>query len=233
MADVDTGDGGQWGGRGYVRFLGVGGLILVGVVLPLAYVALMLTQDDPTIFLRASVTALALVFAASLAGHVGRHRRLRRRVVSGTAAAVLLVALLFLDHSKVGAYTDISLTDPARGFSHPELIAFLRSDPDLFRIDARTDIDDLWQPDTAALYGLDDVWGIANPLLLRQWDRLWEATAAARPRYDMLNVKYVLVRETARRCPRASLRWLSTRRATWPSIATRILPCRGRGWCAM
>lgn len=188
---------GSGAGRGYVRLLGLGGLILGGVVVPLMYVALMLTQDDPTMFLRASVTALALVFAAVFwAATWGVIAALRAGWISGTAAGVLFVALLFFDYSSAGAYTDISSTDPARGFAHPELIEFLRSDPDLFRIDARTDIDDLWQPDTAALYGLYDVWGIANPLLLRHWDRLWEATGGRHTaRYDMLNVKYVLVRD--------------------------------------
>ncbi len=65
-----------------------------------------------------------------------------------------------------------------------------------FRIDARTDIDDLWQPDTAALVGLRDVWGIVNPLLLTHWDRLWESTGGRHTRlYDMLNAGYVLVRD--------------------------------------
>ena len=35
---------------------------------------------------------------------------------------------------------------------------------------------DLWQPDAAALHGLQDVWGVANPLMLTQWTTLWEAT---------------------------------------------------------
>ncbi|MEZ4557776.1 MAG: hypothetical protein R2854_15250 [Caldilineaceae bacterium] len=52
-------------GRGYVRFLGVGGLILAGVVLPPGLRRPHADQDDPTIFHNASVTALALVFARS------------------------------------------------------------------------------------------------------------------------------------------------------------------------
>ncbi len=70
------------------------------------------------------------------------------------------------------------------------------SSPNPFRIDARTDIDDLWQPDTAALAGLRDVWGIVNPLLLTHWDKLWESTGGRQTRlYDMLNAGYVLVRD--------------------------------------
>ncbi len=106
-----------------------------------------------------------------------------------------MIAVLFLDYSSAGAYTDISPTDPARGYEHPEIVAYLRDDPDVFRIDTRTEIADLWQPDSAALHQLDDVWGVANPLLLQHWSDLWEATGGRQTRrYDMLNVKYVLVR---------------------------------------
>ena len=71
--------------------------------------------------------------------------------------------------------------------------------PPGFEVQARTDIADLWQPDTAALHGLNDVWGVANPLLLSHWSALWEATGGRGTRlYDMLNAKYVLARpETA------------------------------------
>jgi adenylate cyclase len=41
-----------------------GGWVLAGVVLPLSYLALLLTQESETIFLRASVAALALTLAA-------------------------------------------------------------------------------------------------------------------------------------------------------------------------
>ncbi len=68
--------------------------------------------------------------------------------------------------------------------------------PTHFRIDSDTDIAGLWQPDTAALYGLEDVAGIANPLSLRQWQQFMHATGGRATRlYDLLNVKYVLVRD--------------------------------------
>lgn len=110
--------------------------------------------------------------------------------------AGLMIGLLFFDLAATGAYTDISEADPMAGYHHPELVDFLHSDPDLFRIDARTGIDGLWQPDSAALHGLQDVWGVANPLVLRHWEALWEATGGRdSQRYDMLNAKYVLVRD--------------------------------------
>ena len=78
----------------------------------------------------------------------------------------LILALLFLDLSTTSAYTDISPANPTVGYQHPEIISFLKNDPDYFRIDTRTDIAALWQPDTAALVGLQDVGGIVNPLAL-------------------------------------------------------------------
>lgn len=174
-----------------------GALVLLGFVLPLAYLALLLTQESETAFLRASVAALALVLAAFfwlgswaiLGLHWGGW--LQRR-----GLAVALTALLFFDLSATGAYTDISPSDPTQGFQHPELVAFLRNTSGPMRIDTLTDIQALWQPDTAALVGLQDVGGIANPLMLEGWRALW-ATLGGRQTalYDMLNIHYVIVKD--------------------------------------
>lgn len=171
-----------------------GALILLGFILPLAYLALLLTQENEMAFLRASVAALALTLVAFfwlgslaiLALYWGGW--LQRR-----GLAVALAALLFFDLSATGAYTDISPSDPTQGFHHPELVAFLRKESGPMRIDTLTDIQALWQPDTAALVGLQDVGGIANPLLLESWRTLW-ATLGGRQTalYDMLNIHYVI-----------------------------------------
>lgn len=167
------------------------------IILPLAYLTLFLTQENESAFLRASVALLALVFVALwwlatwlvVAGQ-------QAGWWSGVTAATLLTILLFLDLSSAGAYTDISSVDPTTGFQQDAIAEFLHGDGDRFRIDTRTDIQDLWQPDTAALYGLEDVGGIVNPLSLRQWREQWEATGGRGTRaYDMLNVKYVVVRD--------------------------------------
>jgi hypothetical protein len=175
------------------------GLILTGVFTPLLYLALLLTQQEPTAFLRASLAALAVTLAAGywLAGWA----LLRARQAGWLGAnvfVVLLLLLLFLDLSSTSAYTDISPTDPTRGYQHPEMINFLKNDPDLFRIDSNTGIEGLWQPNSAALHGLQDVQGVANPLVLRHWQALNEATGGRHSRlYDLLNVKYVVVQDGA------------------------------------
>lgn len=185
------------GGRGWLAALHKGGWALAGVVLPLIYLALLLTQENETIFLRASVAALALTLTAIFWGSTWALTAGYRAGWWGAPVlSTLMVALLYFDLAATGAYTDISSTDPTQGFVHPEIVAFLRQDPDQFRIDTRTDIDGLWQPDTAALVGLEDVGGIANPLALTHWQAQWQATGGRHTRvYDLLNVKYVIVRD--------------------------------------
>jgi hypothetical protein len=181
----------------FPALLKTGSLILLGVVLPLLYVTLLLTQQDPTAFLRTSVATLAITLATGcwLATWLLLHAY-RAGWFTGSAFGVLAVILLYFDLSAASAYTDISPADPTRGYRHPEIVDFLKSDPAKFRIDTRTDIADLWQPNTAALHGLEDVGGVSNPLVLRHWIELGEATGGRHSRlYDMLNVKYVVVRD--------------------------------------
>lgn len=184
---------------GLARFLRYGALLLLGVAAPLAYFALFVTQADATAFLRASLAALALVLAAAF--WLATWALLTARRAGWLSPALLgigLCALLYFELAATGAYVDISEQDPTTGFSHPAIIDYLRGDPELFRIDSDTDIAGLWQPDTAALYGLQDIAGIANPLALRSVQEYRAATGGrASSRYDLLNIKYVLVREGA------------------------------------
>lgn len=177
--------------------LKAGGLLLAGVFAPLLYVALLLTQQQPDAFLRASVAALAVTLAAGcwLATWALVAAR-RARWLGGGLAAALLIAVLYFDLAAAGAYTDISSTDPTRGYQHPELVSFLRAEGAGYRIDANTGIDDLWQPDAAALHGLEDIGGIANPLALAHWQALLAATGGRHTRlYDMLNAGYLVARD--------------------------------------
>lgn len=174
-----------------------GGAMLVGLGTLISYMLLFVTQADSAAFLRTSLALLALVIAFVswlVAWGLIAARQYQR--LTFAAFSSLMIALLYIELAAAGAYTDISETDPTQGFQHAEAIAFLRSDPDLFRIDTRTDLEGIWQPDTAALAGLQDVGGISNPLALRSYDSFWEATGGRATRqYDLLNVKYVLVKE--------------------------------------
>lgn len=174
-----------------------GGAALLALATITSYALLFVTQADNTAFLRVSVAALALVlaFASWLGSWALIAARQRSRITFATFA-VLMIVLLYVELTAAGAYTDISERNPAQGFDHNDVITFLRDDPDLFRIDTRTDLQGIWQPDTAALAGLQDVGGIDNPLALRSYAAFWEATGGRATRlYDLLNVKYVLVKE--------------------------------------
>lgn len=187
---------------GYRAVLRWGGLGLLLFATPLMFAALLVLQGQPTAFLRASVAglALALATAAWLGTWLLLALRWRRRLGAPLWAG-LLTGLLLLELAAAGAYTDIGETNPAAGFHHPEIVAFLQTaesgaGPGPFRIDARTGIDGLWQPDTAALVGLHDVWGVANPLVLQHWERLWESSGGRDTRlYDLLNVGFVIVQD--------------------------------------
>ena len=174
-----------------------GGALVIGTGVVTVYALLLITQGDETTFLRVSLAALALVLAGVswLATWAIVVARQQQRSAFGIFAA-LTIGLLFLELATAGAYTDIAEADPAQRFSQPEIVDFLRSDSDLFRIDTRTDLESLWQPDTAALAGLQDVGGVANPLALRSFVDFWESIGGRETRrYDLLNVKYVLVQE--------------------------------------
>jgi hypothetical protein len=182
--------------RAVTAFLG-GGATLLALSTLAGYSLLFVTQADSTAFLRASLAVLALVIAfASWLGSWALIAARQHTRLTFAAFSALMIALLYIELAAAGAYTDISESDPTQSFQHDAVIAFLRSDPDRFRIDTRTDLQGLWQPDTAALAGLQDVGGIDNPLALRSYTDFWEATGGRATRlYDLLNVKYVLVKE--------------------------------------
>ncbi len=193
----------------FISFLRWSSLALLLFILPAIYSSLLVLQPDSVYFLRASLAGLAMMWVVlawlGTALLVWLHAR---GTLSAHLFAGLLLALLLVELSATGAYTDIAESNPAAKFDHPEIVAFLRQQTAgesstvnrqssiLHRIDTLTDIDDVWQPDTAALAGLEDVGGIVNPLALRHWTTLWEATGGRDTHlYDMLNVRYVIVKD--------------------------------------
>jgi len=185
------------------RVLRILALALAGTVLvalPLAYFALLTGQDqDPAIFKRIATAAngvslFALLLAASLALLYARWRNWGLGFGRGAWGLGLgALVLIFLDLAALGANVDVGTTDPTRRFRHPEAIAFLKADTDLYRIDSVTECWDVWQPDLGLLYDVYDVMGVYNPLMLAHYDRYW-ATLGSRstPLYDFLNARYVI-----------------------------------------
>ncbi len=184
----------QWLRRAWSGLIRLAGVAAV-VGLAWAYLVLYQAQDrDPTLFWRVSWASNGVVWALLLAGAAlawlaaRRSGRLRRKTL-----AWLAVSLAFVDLASTGAYSDLGSESPTAGFEHPQTVAFLKNDPGFFRIDSRTDVMSVWQPDLAVLEGLFDVGGVDNPMLIADLVRYWEGTGGRSMQlYDLLGAKYVI-----------------------------------------
>ncbi|MBN1217590.1 MAG: YfhO family protein [Anaerolineae bacterium] len=171
----------------------LGGLIVIAA--PLGYYAMLVTQDrNPTIFNRAVGAAGGVAMfafftiAALISLHLIHSHQLREKW-----AGFAVIGLLLLDLFTLGANVDTGHHNPTAAFDHPEALAFLRADPGLYRIEVTTDVWHLWQPNTALLAGLYDVWGLYNPLVLADTKLYWEgAPPRHTSRYNFLGVKYII-----------------------------------------
>lgn len=162
---------------------------------PLAYYALFMGQEkDPAIFARIAQSVNGVVLFLLFLGLSFLLLALRRwRWVRPGTLGFLAALLVLIDLASSGAYLDTTRKAPTQGFDHPEIIGFLKQDRDLYRIDSRTDIWHLWQPDLPLLHDIADVWGVVNPLVLTDYDRYWENMGSrSSPLYDFLNAKYVI-----------------------------------------
>ncbi|MBU0705240.1 MAG: YfhO family protein, partial [Chloroflexi bacterium] len=105
-------------------------------------------------------------------------------------AVWLLPLLLTVDLVGLGSTLEAEPNDPTLGFSHQDVVAFLRQDSNLFRIEAATGE---WQPDAALAHGLYDIGGVYNPLELAPYQAYrWAVGERGAPLYNLLGVKYVL-----------------------------------------
>lgn len=181
--------------RAMARFLPWAFVVVAAMGTPLVYGALLTSQDkDPTIFERISRAAngwaIFLVLAGMSVAWVLAHRWrwLKPMALGWMAAALIAVDLLTL-----GANVDVGATDPTGGFQHAAAINFLRQEKGFYRIDTRTDVWDVWQPDLSLVAGIQDVGGIVNPLLLADYDGYWgNLGSRSSPLYDFLNAGYII-----------------------------------------
>ena len=161
----------------------------------LAYLVIYQAQDqDPTLFWRVSAAGSSVLFslvmlAAAMAWLSARRAGCLRRSTLGWLAA----ALVFVDLATVGAYTDLGKKPPTAGYEHPQAIEFLKSEAGVYRIDSRTDVGNVWQPNLALLAGLYDVSGVDNPLVVADVARYYAGVGSrSTPLYDFLGVRYVI-----------------------------------------
>jgi len=132
----------------------------------------------------------SIVAAAALLGLSGLLVWLARR---RRWAAWLFPLLLAADLVGLGSTLEAEPHDPTLGFHHEDVVAFLRQDAGLFRIEGDTGA---WQPDAALVHGLYDVGGVFNPLSLAPYQAYrWAVGERGAPLYNLLGVKYVLARK--------------------------------------
>ncbi len=171
----------------------LGGLLVVAA--PLSYYAMLVTQDrDPSIFNRAvgAATGVAIFALFAIAALVVLQLISSGRL-RGAGAGLAVIAVIGLDLFTLGHNVDVGHSDPTAGYHHPEAIAFLQSDPNAFRIEVTTDVWHAWQPDTAMLNNLYDVWGLYNPLTLADTTLYWSgAPPRSSGRYNFLGAKYII-----------------------------------------
>jgi hypothetical protein len=106
------------------------------------------------------------------------------------AAPQLLLALVCADLVGHGAWVEVEVNDPTRGFQFPAVVAFVRALPGPLRIDNTSGA---WSPDAAARLGLEDISGISNPLALATYETYLGAVGArGSPLYNFLNAQFVL-----------------------------------------
>lgn len=126
------------------------------------------------------IAAVLLVLSGLLVPLVRRYHRV----------AWLLLLLLAADLIGLGSTLEVETKDPTPGFGHEDVVAFLRQDPGLFRIEGAAGA---WQPDAALVHGLYDIGGIYNPLELAPYQAYrWAVGERGAPLYNFLGAKYVL-----------------------------------------
>ncbi|GAB4567457.1 MAG: hypothetical protein Kow0047_19630 [Anaerolineae bacterium] len=178
----------------YVGWATTGALSIMAFTL---YMLLIARQDaDPGTTLHIAVALISAVLSAifALASMIWL-RAWQARLVRPATLAWMAIIILLLDVGSA-AYNDLSSRNPEAGYQHPEIVAFLRSQPGPWRLDARTGVDALWQPSASLYHGLDDVWGVVNPLVLADYERYWEGMGSRSTRlYDFLNATFVIARK--------------------------------------
>ncbi len=171
----------------------LGGLIVVAA--PLSYFAMLVTQDrNPAIFNRAASAAAGVAIFAffSIAALIILHL-IHSRWLREWQAGLVVITLIGLDLFTLGYNVDVGHTSPVNGFDHPAALAFLQTDAGLYRIEVTTDVWHAWQPNTALLHGLYDVWGLYNPLTLADTTLYWSGAPPRRSgRYNFLGAKYII-----------------------------------------
>ena len=182
--------------RLYLSGWGIFTLGMVVVAAPLVYLRLFLTQSQSEglvqqIQTATSSFATALVFVVAALGLLAAYRY---RWLRGPAVPLVALALIVVDLYGSNAVINPTPNDPSSGFQHSAVTGFLDKNLGGARIDTVTGVEDVWQPDAAALYGYRSLWGVFDPLTLMDYYWLWKIHVPGRSSrlYDLLGSRYLL-----------------------------------------
>ncbi len=183
--------------RRYLGAVARGAVVAAPLFLATALLAVLLMQDrDPVIFSRAwqalgSVSRTVLFLAVSLLVLRAAPSLGGARARTWLAAALVVT---FLDLASVGAYVDLGAANPAQGFERGDAVAFLRSDPNPFRVDVDPSAAAIWPPNLGLVHRIDHVRGVANPMELTRYSQfLHLASDRGGALYRLLGAKYLVM----------------------------------------
>jgi hypothetical protein len=101
-----------------------------------------------------------------------------------------LALLLFVELFALGGFVEVDRADPLAGYQHGPAVDWLLAQPGPTRIDVASGP---WQPDAPAVFGLESITGITNPLALANYDNyFWSVKYRGSPQYNFLNAQYVV-----------------------------------------
>jgi hypothetical protein len=170
--------------------------LFVLALVPFGLAMLMLLRDNPALPRATGVAEGWVMLALWLGGGLALLQARRAGWLAPTTLGLLAVAWLALDLVSGSQGLEISKQDPRTAFERPGVFAFLRADPEPYRIDTDTGVWDVWQPNSAMVQRVPDVVGGIHPLELADFRRYWSGLGSrSTPLYDLLNAKYVVARK--------------------------------------
>jgi hypothetical protein len=104
---------------------------------------------------------------------------------------LLILAELFV----FSGFVEVDRGDPALAYKRGPAVEYLLAQPGPFRIDVAASA---WQPDAPAVFGLESISGISNPLALARYDQYyWSVGYRGSPQYNFLNAQFVVADKNA------------------------------------
>jgi hypothetical protein len=132
---------------------------------------------------------LVAVLALGLAGLTGAWRRWHTHWAPAGILVLLVAELVAL-----GALAESDPSPPLATSDHAAALAFLRSDPGWFRVDAQGKARHLWSPETLQVQGFETLQGSGNPLSLWPFEQFyWTQPNKSAPGYRLLGAKYIIM----------------------------------------